>query len=363
MAKPTVISADDHMDLHTLPPDLWQARLPKDLREIGPKVVQTEKGQFWVCEGETWGRAQPKRIRGLPSVFDRVGIEAWITRPSTPDLRLQDLDRDGVYSTVIYPGPGGFPVKDPILKYECLKAYNDWTAEFNAKDPNRLCNLATIPSHDPKAATDELHRAAKLGHRGAIIDHFSMPTPMYQPEWEPMWATAEETGLSMAVHLGGGAYMLPRKVGSWVMAARSCVVTMQLDEVMAAMTFSGVMERHPKLKIVLGESGLGWVPYVLERMEEKYREYAKNTRDYWPTIPPVEQFHRGMYVTFQEEKLGVSMIPLIGAGNVMWSSDYPHPVSTWPNSAAYIEKELTALSEADRRKIIWDNAALVYHVK
>lgn len=360
MAPTKVISADDHMDLHTLPLDLWQSRLPAELRDRGPRVEETERGQFWVCEGDTWGRAQPHSIRGLPSVFDRAGISEWITRPSTPEDRLEDMERDGIQASVIYPGPGGFPVKDPILKYHCLKAYNDWTSEFNSQAQGRLSNLAVLPSHDGQAAADELSRAATMGHRGAVIDHFSMPTPMYDPGWDPLWDAAEDTGLSISVHLGGGTYMLPRAIGSWVMSARTSVVSMQLDEVLAVVCFSGILEKHPKLKIVLGESGLGWVPYVLERMDQKYLDFATNTRDYRGEIKPSDLFHRQVYATFEDEKLGIEMIPLIGAGNVMWACDYPHPVSTWPNSMEHIDKVLKGLSQQDRDLIIRGNAAKLY---
>ena len=360
MSTNAIISCDDHMDLHTLPLDLWEKRLPKEFREIGPRVEETDRGRFWVCEGERWGRAQPAKIRGLPSVFERVGIEEWITRPSTTHTRLEDMNRDGIQASVIYTGPGGFPVKDPILKYHVLRAYNEWTAEFNGASPNRLCNLATIPAHDPEAAAGEVRRAVKMGHRGGLIDHFGMTPPIYDPVWEPLWDAAEETGMSISTHLGGGTYMLPRKIGSWVMAARVCCVSMQLDEVLSSMCFSGVLERHPKLNLILGESGLGWVPFVLERMDEVYVEFAPNTRDYWVKTHPRELFDRQMYVTFQEEKLGVELIPLIGAGSVMWASDYPHPDSTWPDSVGAIEAKLGGLSEDDRRKITCENAAGVY---
>ena len=150
--------------------------------------------------------------------------------------------------------------------------------------------------------------------------------------------------------------MLPRKVGSWIMTARSSVIGMQLDEVVSVVCFSGILEKHPGLNIVLGESGLGWIPYVLEQMDKKYRDYETNTRDY--------RDYRGVYaiaktrrpsssavaglrkLTFEDEDLGVDMIPLIGAcgqlptKGVMWAAPTTptryHPVSTWPNSMDFI---------------------------
>ena len=362
MSMDLVISSDDHMDLHTLPPDLWQERLPTAWREHGPKVETTEKGDFWFCEGESWGRCRPERIRSMPSIFDRVGYTNYNLRPATPELRLDDMERDHVYAQVIYPGPGGFKVQDPLLKAEILKVYNDWTAEFNAAAPGRLCNLALLPVHEASAAVKELRRAAKLGHRGALFDHFSAAVPIFDSSWEPLWAASEETGVSISVHIGGGTYSIGSLRAGWIMPARVTVSTMQLDEVLAAMTFCGALERHPGFKLVLGESGLGWVPYVLERADHEYHKYYDRMFDYRGEMLPSELFARQMYVTFEEEELGVRLIPEIGAGNVLWASDYPHPDSTWPDSLAYVDKAFEHLDEASRRTILWENAAELYRI-
>ena len=111
----------------------------------------------------------------------------------------------------------------------------------------------------------------------------------------------------------------------WRTPTSAAIVCMQLDEVVASVIFSGILERHPRLRLVMGESGIGWVPFVLERLEYEYDNYFDAMKDDRPKIRPTELFRRQMYVTFQNEKLGVQLIPHIGVDNVMWASDYPHP--------------------------------------
>lgn len=354
-----IISADDHLDLNTLPHDLWQVRLPSDLRDVGPRVVDGPNGRHWVCAGQSWGPAGgAKRIGALI----RAGVAEPAVRPSTPQLRLEDMDRDGVSAHVIYGPLGGLPVADPLLKQSCIQAYNDWTAECNAVDPRRLCNLALIPNHDPGAAAEEVRRVAKLGHRGGVFDHFASTRPIHDPFWEPLWAAAEETGLPISVHLIGGAYSLHERPGTWEMPAYVSVAPLQLDEVLSAVCFSGMLEQHPRLKLVLGESGLGWLPYMLERMDEEFEAYRGVLKGRGVAMRPSQTFARQVFVTFEKDRMGVMLLPFIGAGNVMWASDYPHLDSTWPDSVAYLEKAMKSVSAEDRRKVLWDNAAMLYRI-
>ena len=243
-------------------------------------------------------------------------------------------------------------------------AYNDWAAEFNAADPARLLLLADLPGSDPQKARDELLRVAKLGHRGAIIGQFHGSEPLFEDIWHPFWDAVEETRLPISVHLGPGTHSLQARLGSWRMPAFVAVVPMQLDEIIAGMIFSGILEQRPNVKFVLGEAGLGWVPYVIERLDDQHRKYFDKTMDHRLEMLPSEIFARQVYVTYEDEKLGVELIPRIGVGNVMWASDYPHGDSTWPHSRKSIdESPLAALGDEALRRIVCDNAAEIYGIE
>jgi predicted TIM-barrel fold metal-dependent hydrolase len=301
----------------------------------------------------------------LPNAIVRAGIEDDGYRPSNPLLRLADMDRDGVEASVIYgPITGLTPaaMRDAELRHACYRAYNDWAAEFNATDPRRLCVLAMLPADDPAAAAAEVARVAALGHRGVQLGHFEASTPIHDRVWEPLWAACAEAGLPLSFHLIGGTYMLGLKLGSWEMAAFAAIAPMQLDEVLAAAVMGGILERHPRLIVVLGESGIGWVPYVLERLETEMDKYADRMRDHRPALRPTELFRRQVYVTFEEDRIGVGLIPHIGADNVMWASDYPHPDSTFPHSRRAIEETFRDLDPAVTAKIVGETCGRLYRL-
>jgi predicted TIM-barrel fold metal-dependent hydrolase len=356
-------SCDDHLDLYAVPPDLWQSRLPPGKADRGPRVVTRNGKPVWICEDRVIGRSgmsvTSEAAKSLTAI-GRAGIEDDGFRAGTPKLRLEDMDRDGLRVSVIYgPLALGFPVHDPALQEACYAAWNDWAVEeFNAVDPDRLCVLAFLPGHSPEAAAAELERCAALGHRGAIIDVFEIDAG--DRAWDRLWRAAEETGLPISFHLKAGSWSgLSYRFGEWQAAAFATVLPLQLDEPLATMVFSGALERHPDLKLVLAECGLGWLPYFLARMDMEWRKLRGSLRDPIRTAPS-ELFRRQVIAAFEEEPLGAELIPMLGAELCMWASDYPHTDSTFPNSHEVIEETLGALSEGDRHKITVANCAGLY---
>jgi predicted TIM-barrel fold metal-dependent hydrolase len=358
-----LISADDHMDIYVLPKDVWEARLPAKLRERGPRVVEGDDGPWWELDGR---RFSPFGRKGA----GYVGADAFGLRPSQPKERLKDMDRDGVYTHIIYsPTTTALRIQDPELMHACLRAYNDWAAEFNQFDRNRLIALPDIPAHDPADAAAELERCIALGHRGAIVSSTAGTLQrgidaIYDESWHRFWDIANEAATPIHVHLGGGLHSLDVKPGNWRFPAAIAVAPIQLDEILSGMLFSGILESRPNVSFVLGEAGLGWIPYVLERMDHELDKYGDKIGDHRLAMKPSEVFHRQVLVTYEDEEFGVECIPRIGFENVMWASDYPHGDSTWPESRKAIDDSpLASLGDEAVRKITYDNAARVYHIE
>lgn len=358
-ADERIFSCDDHIDLWALPPDLWQARMPQGLREGAPRVVHTPQQDVWMAGDVLLGAS--RLTRPEYSAIARAGITDDGLRASTPDLRLKDMDLDGVYASVIY-GPSllGLPIPDLELKAACLRAYNDWASDFNRVSPNRLCVLPVLPAHDPAAAVAELDRVAKLGHRGAIL--YCFETRVSDAKWEPLWQAAASHDIPISFHIGGGTSMIQLNAQSWQLAAWSAVTPMQMDEPFTAMVLSGALERNPKMRLVLAEAGIGWVPYLVERMDACAEKHLHAAQDYRLKAKPSEIFRRQVLVTFEEEPLGPRLIPLIGADNVMWASDYPHPDSPFPHSRSAIAQAFAGLDDEIRRKATGENCARLYHL-
>lgn len=353
----TIYSCDDHLDLWNLPPDLWQTRLPAGLRERGPQVVERKGRPMWVADDKVLGFAG-----GLAdfSAIERAGVDDDPLRPSDPERRLADMDLDGITGSVIY-GPTALvtlAVADLELRDAVFRAFNDWAADFNAYAPDRLALLPALPSHSPEAAVAELERVAGLDHRGALISVFDIDCG--DPQWEPLWAAAAATGLPLSFHLRGGTSKLQWADSSWKQAAYATVLPMQLDEPLVSMVFSGALERNPGFKLVLAESGIGWIPYIVNRMDLEFHKHGSNAKDHRLTSLPSEIFCSQVWATFEEEPAASELIPLLGADRFMWASDYPHPDSTFPNSAKAIEEALGRLPEADRHLVVAGNCAALY---
>lgn len=360
---PTFYSCDDHLDLRAVPPDVWQSRLPSELTDRGPEVVDRDGQRVWVCDDKVLGqsgRPPNSAVAKSLNAIGRAGIEDDGYRAGNPKLRLEDMDLDGLRASVIYgPLALGFPITDPALQTACYAAWNDWAVEeFNATAPERLCVLAFLPNHSPEAAAAELERCADIGHRGAILSVFD--TDIADEAWNRLWASAQDTELPISFHIKGGSWSgLSYRLGKWQSAAFASIMPLQLDEPVATMVFSGALERHPGLTVVLAESGLGWLPYFLARMDAEWRA-LKHALDYAPAIPPSELFRRQVFAAFEDDGLAAEAISAIGAGSCMWASDYPHTDSTFPHSRRAIDEMFGVLPDEDRRKITETNCAHLY---
>ena len=295
------------------------------------------------------------------SAIGRAGIEDDGYRAGTPKLRLEDMDRDGLWASVIYgPLALGFPIDDPELQDACFAAWNDWAVEeFNAVAPDRLCVLAFLPGHSPEAAAAELERCAALGHRGAIIDVFDID--LGDPAWDRLWAAAEaDRPADQLPHQGRHvveAQLPDRQVAvgrvrdaccrcsstsrsrRWCSAARS-------NGTRAAARARGVGHR---LAAVLprahGPRVAGAARQARLRAEHRRRASCSAAR---------------CSRRSRRTRSAAQLIPLLGADSCMWASDYPHTDSTFPNSLHAIEETLGALPAADRRKITATNCARLY---
>ena len=372
-----VMSADSHMDLIYLPPDTFTSRMASKWGDRVPHVVDREGRKMWVSGDAVlgpWGVYGPgvtggRRGRILADAGFASGKQ---TRPSNPDERREDQDRDGVQAEVIYGIIGisrGLFTHSGIADHETLaavyRAYNDYIADFNRTQPGRFFGLGCLPNHDARAAADELRRCAGLGLHGAVFVPWGSAKPVWHEMWEPMWTAAEEADLVISFHVfeGGGAtvgYEIqgikhPACTGAWVVVAPN-----QMDEILASVILSGVCERHPKLRLVLGESGIGWLPYMLERMDDTYEERLAD--DLKLSLPPSAYFKRQIFATFQKDFHGVRAMAEIAPDNVMWGSDYPHRDGTWPFSQKAIEEQFRGIDESVKRKMLWDNVRRVYRI-
>jgi uncharacterized protein len=371
-----IVSADDHIDLQWLPKDLWQKRVPPQWRERCPRVADTPEGPYWFCGKDRWDpwggrKGAAGAMGGRRLALERGGVlEPGVLRPTTTALRLADMDRDGVDATVMYGPIVPLLIEDPELRRVCYRAYNDWLAEFCASAPARLIGVGLIPIDDPKSAAEEVRYLRGIGVRTCMLLAARVETPLWDEAWEPLWAAAAETGIPVGFHLGGGmrtvVFSGPKATNPGNMGVRVSTSPLQMDEALAAVIFSGALERHPNLKIVLAETGIGWLPYMLERMDDTYRKFL-DAPDFWRShsrlalsMAPSAYFRRQIWATFQTDHAGLRLLDALGEERVMWASDYPHADSTWPESSKAIEDNFKDIPTGARRRILCDNARQLY---
>ncbi len=374
-----IISADDHIDMQWLPRDLWQKRVPAAWRERAPRVVETDAGPYWVCGDERWDpwggrKGVAGSMGGRRLALEKGGVlEHGVLRPTTTALRLADMDRDGVDATVMYGPIVPLLIKDPALRQVCYHAYNEWLAEFCATAPERLIGAGLIPIDDPKVAADEVRSLAQLGLRTGMFLAARVELPLWDEAWEPLWEAAAETGLPIGFHLGGGlrtvTFSGPKAADPGNMGVRVACSTLQMDEPLAAVIFSGALERHPGLRIVLAETGIGWLPYMLERMDDTYQRFL-DAAEYW-------RAHGGLRLTHAAQRVleapGVGHVPARsgraapggrarrGAGDVgvRLPARRQHVAGL---AGQAIEENFRGVPEATRRRILCDNARELYRL-
>ena len=372
-----VISADCHIDLIWLPPDLFTSNASTALKDRMPYVIEGRHGMRWVAKNGAnfglmngMGSAGREYVPGQIHRSDRMAStglyddgKRGIRRLTDPELRLKDQERDGVQAEVLYGILGAsMRINDDEAATEMLRVYNEWLADFCRAHPDRYAGLACIPSHDIKAAVEEAERVAKAGVlRGFDIANQPSMTPLWDPWWNPLWDVAGEVMLPIHMHTIGGRIpdftKLPPKVGRAAFATVISSFQMFMAEPLLSMIFAGVLEHHPSLRLVIGESGIGWIPYILDHMDVEWEDQFK---DLDLKMKPSDYWRRQCYATYQTDRIGIRLIDEIGEDNVMWGSDFPHPDGVWPDSQEYIQREMGHLPEKIRRKIICENAAKLY---
>ena len=372
MAKYRIISSDDHV---FEPPDLWTSRVEPKFRDRAPYLERMEDGgDWWFCEGErfshTGGGTQPgRRFEEPEKLTIKDTYENVLPGGYIPEDHVKDMDADGVDVSILYPtiATNMYRISDTQLLTAMFKTYNDWIAEFCGAFPERLKGIATLNLDDVQEGVDELERCARMGLVGGMITVYPpIGRGYYLPEYEPLWAAAQDLGTPLSLHIGTNRPDPGQEFTTVTFQRQAFQVNIDhwVRMSLADMIFSGVLERYPNLRVGSIEMELSWVPHFLERMDYTYTQRAQ--RPGWYRFKegmlPSDYFHLNAFVGFQEDGLGISLRNIIGVDNLLWGSDYPHPESTFPRSQQILGEILADCTEEEKAKICGENAARVYQL-
>lgn len=378
-----LISTDDHLIEH---PKLWSDRLPKKFLEAGPKIIEKEMpksihvgdgdkaleagtkiAEVWEYEGRIYPYIGLNAVAGKkPEEFgaEPTRYEDMIPGCYEPKARVQDMDIDGVQATLSFPsfprfaGTVFLEAQDKELALLSVQAWNDYVLdEWCASAPDRLIPLIILPLWSVEESVKEIYRTAAKGARA--ISFVENPVPLGLPSfhtdhWDLVFSAAEETGMPLCVHFGTSG-QAPITAPEAPMAVMISLFGCNSMYATADLLFSPVFHKHPNLKFLLSEGGIGWVPYMLERMDqtwEKHRFYQNINQ----TVRPSELFAKHLFGCFIDDQFGVDNRHAVGIGNITWEGDYPHSDSNWPNSRKMVHGQMLNVPDEEVHQMVELNA-------
>jgi predicted TIM-barrel fold metal-dependent hydrolase len=369
-------------DAHVNPPStFWDDYLPAKFAGRGPKIEEgkpDETHDWVVFEGSRKPLNLMSSTAGMGRNFRPVGRQSdVITGSFEPAARIDDMEKDGVNTAILF-GGGPLGTADNDLYLASFEAYNHWLADFCAYDKNRLVGVAYLPMQDIDQSIAMLKDAAKRGLKGVNIPAFPQssksaagggfaaqvlaltgdpegPLQYDDPEFDRFWKACIDHDMAVTIHLGARVArpQMTRFLPNLVMS-KVCMA-----EPISIMIFGGVFERFPTLRYGSIESGVGWMSWMAQYMDDIY-----DNQRHWLQLDlknrPSFYMDQNVYASFIRDPVGVKNRNLPGGRNIMWSTDYPHSETTWPDSQANLDKHFSGLSEEERRPIVRDNALKFY---
>jgi len=381
-----VVDVDTHL---SEPHDLWTSRAPASIRDRVPQVKEVDGVRSWVIDGDiVIGRnASPcstidttgEKWLGI-DFFDRQIEDVHPASYGTKE-RVELMDAQGITSQIVYPNILGFGGQnaakvDAGLRLACMEIYNDAMAEIQADSGERIFPMALLPWWDLKQSVAEIERCHKMGLRGINInsdphnhvglDGEQLPS-LASEHWNPMWEICESLNVPINFHIGAsdqemdwfGGQAWPGLDPDMALRIGSTMLFINNGRVMSNIIMSRMLDRFSKLKFVSVESGLGWIPFILEALDAQYMEAHPTSRTLQRM--PSEYFSTNFLSCFWFERKNLSArIKELGAHTVMFETDFPHPTCLYPIDP--VEAAMTDLSEDEKVMVLSGNAERVYNL-
>ncbi len=295
---------------------------------------------------------------------------------STAQRYMDELDRDGVVGAVLIGGAAFSTQSDTEVDIAWTRLVNDWIHDEFKEHLDRFAPGISLPLGDVEASVTELERAASLGLRPVLLPDVLPARPYTDPAWEPLWEAAEGLGVPLATHVGPARALYP-----WAMqthftpgqgATTGFVLTsLGMAETVCWFACSGVLERHPGLKIIMTECSAGWLAWVMHFLDHHYSGRFGNEflteQGFLPMkateAPPSYYIRRQIACTFMDDPIAIRNRDVTGLDCLMWGNDYPHQEGVFPNSQEWVDKQFAGVPENEVMQIVHDNAAKVFGLK
>jgi predicted TIM-barrel fold metal-dependent hydrolase len=363
-----IVDCDQHV---IEPPDLWERWLPSKFQDRAPRLVKDEDG------GDAWLLGEHVESLGLVAAVERsprdlkwTGVRYEDMHPgiTDPKGRLELMDEDGISAAVFFPPQRTMiyfmTVEDRDLHLAGMRAYNEFISDWVAFCPERLGAIWQMPGTGIDDAVAELRRAKQAGAVGVGMATWPSGQFLLSREDDAFWRVAEELSMPIHVHIGlvPAQYKTQRvaaKKGGAPQLVQFASTLSRMPTLIAEMIFNEIFVRFPRLTMVGSEVGAGWVPFLLQEIDDRYRRNR-----FWCEVRlemlPSEYYRRNWKVGLVRDSYGVQNCDAVGVETMMWSSDFPHHINDWPNSRYIIEEMAHGIDEAKKRKIFCENAGRLY---
>jgi predicted TIM-barrel fold metal-dependent hydrolase len=366
-----IVSADCHVNE---PPWVFD-RVPARFKDRVPKMMRGADGG----DGWSWDGKPPARTFGVEAMvsarkedFRASGVRFDEILPGNYDgsAHAADMDADGVDVSVVYPcnAADSYVHPDREVALHCLRSYNDWILDdFQAAAPGRIVGLPMLPVDDAMDVTvAEFDRCTDKGAKGMFIPGLPR-TPYNDDFYEPLWRRAHETGIPVTFHRTFGGKPADTRYDQSVKGPRLAGTAVRWFSGVTPLTYmiyGGVFERFPGLKLIVAEVNHGWVPFWLQTIDET-AAHASSRAQLPISRKPSDYCGSNVFVTSLDDYVGYELIshgwPRL-ADMVMYSTDYPHSATLWPDTHEYVGKLMSGLTQEQREKICTGNAARVYNL-
>ncbi|EFC84998.1 amidohydrolase family protein [Parafrankia sp. EUN1f] len=380
-----IVDSDSHW---SEPADLFTKRAPAEFRDRVPRVETIDGQQMWVFDGKPVGNYSAGGVIGRDGkkesaekalfewTIDEIHVGAY-----DPKVRLQVLDECGIDAQIIFPstiglgGQGLGLADDASLTRLSIEIYNDAMAEIQSESGNRLLPLPLMPAWDIDLCVSEAKRVAALGARG--VNMTSDPQDLGSPDlanraWDPFWETCTELRLPVHFHIGAsitgmtfyGKYPWESHGPNTKLAIGGTLLFIGNARVVTNLILSGIFDRHPDLQTVSVESGVGWIPFILEALDYEMAENAPAELAQLKKMPS-DYFRSNIYATFWFENNRnrlPDLIEAVGEDRILFETDFPHPTCLYPDPLQSVETKMATLSHDARAKILGENARKLYRL-
>jgi predicted TIM-barrel fold metal-dependent hydrolase len=367
-------------DMHIMePPDLWERYIDAEFRPIAPRGTTSENVRDLRIEFPADGPAPGRQERGIQrghnfarnqQLYREDSARGW-----SGEVQLEAMDIEGLDVAVMFPSRGlnvlvgsggGARTPDSRFAAAIARAYNDWLFDFCQADTGRMLGAGMISVYDISDAVNETRRVVEdLGFKAVFLrSNIVNGRPWHDRYYDPLWDTLEQLDIPLGFHQATGS-SIPQLTDVWFGGNFGLrrAYGQPFGQMFAVGSFlgGGILERHPNLHVAFLEANCSWLPWLLWRLDEAYELEGDISM---PDVSrmPSEYFLRQCVASVEPDETPARYaIDFLGNDNLVYSTDYPHGDSRYPHATeAFLKLPIT---DEDKRKILWDNCARLYHVE